>query len=436
MDDRKLPDSRLALAMKFTAMEPPRAFLVGHDQKIELKDCARIALQPDEQVTFVTESGTEYDVVRKTWGYYATPSLNRRLREFKLKTALVRSDERLYILLVEDGKENDFHAYLQDQEMEVVYWLDQALRHSGTQSQRLPDSELPDSELCTIQTPNCFLCGSTAYAFVFRYDAPPAGETLFPLTANERYYREIWQCHGCGLFVNRHQMSSADLYEGNYVDATYGADKILSTFQKIITLPPERSDNYHRVKRIVRYMAEKRTVDRRQNAEDGLPTADGRRPTVLDVGSGLCVFLQRMKEEGWECTALDPDPRTVEHAQRHIGVHAICDDFLAAPQLSAYDLITFNKVLEHVEDPITVLQKSHQHLRRGGVVYVEVPDGEAAAVEGAGREEFFIEHLWAFSLTSLISLATRAGFSVHCIERVHEPSRKYTLRAFLHSAEA
>jgi SAM-dependent methyltransferase len=143
------------------------------------------------------------------------------------------------------------------------------------------------------------------------------------------------------------------------------------------------------------------------------------------------VFLQRMKEEGWECTALDPDERAVEHARRHVGVRAIRGDFLSAPQLSLYDLITFNKVLEHVADPIAMLQKSRQHLRPGGVVYVEVPDGEAAAVEGSGREEFFIEHVCVFSLTSLRLLVTRAGFATQCIERVHEPSGKYTLRAFL-----
>jgi 2-polyprenyl-3-methyl-5-hydroxy-6-metoxy-1,4-benzoquinol methylase len=222
--------------------------------------------------------------------------------------------------------------------------------------------------------------------------------------------------------VNRHQMNLRELYQGNYINATYGADKIRAAFQKIMALPPHRSDNYQRVRRILRYMHDLRN-GRIADYESA--------PTVLDVGSGLCVFLQRMKEEGWECTALDPDPRAVEHARNHVGVRAVCGNFLNTPQLSSYDLITFNKVLEHVENPIAVLQKSRQHLRPGSVVYVEVPDGEAAMVEGAGREEFFIEHFCAFSLTSLSLLATRAGFSARCLERVREPSGKYTLRAFL-----
>ena len=134
--------------MKFTPIDPPRVFEVGQSETVRLQDCARIELLPDEQVTFVTDSGTEYDVVRKAWGYYATSSLNRRLPSFGLKAALVQSGDRLYLLLVENGKEEKFQTYLKTQGMEVVCWLDQSLSLpvaqsislSVCQSERLRDS--------------------------------------------------------------------------------------------------------------------------------------------------------------------------------------------------------------------------------------------------------------------------------------------------------
>jgi hypothetical protein len=86
--------------------------------------CADVDLAPDEQVTFISESGSEYDVVRKAWGYYATPSLNRRLPDHGLRPALVRSGEATYLLLVEQGAVSAFHAYLESQNMEVILWLD------------------------------------------------------------------------------------------------------------------------------------------------------------------------------------------------------------------------------------------------------------------------------------------------------------------------
>lgn len=112
--------------MKFEKLSPPRVFRVGNDVKFNLYDCGRVVLKPDEQVTFTTEGGGELDVARKDWGFYATASLNGRLKEFGLRTALVRNveTERYYILIVERGKESVFDAYLDQESCEVVHWLD------------------------------------------------------------------------------------------------------------------------------------------------------------------------------------------------------------------------------------------------------------------------------------------------------------------------
>jgi len=111
--------------MKVTPTDPPRVFEVGGGERIRLKDCARIHLEPDEQVTFVTESGAEYDVARKSWGFYATPSLNGRLPQFGLRGALVKSPAgRFYVFLVERGREAEFQGYLDVEQHAVICWLD------------------------------------------------------------------------------------------------------------------------------------------------------------------------------------------------------------------------------------------------------------------------------------------------------------------------
>ena len=111
--------------MKFKEVIPPRAFEVGRRDPVEITDCAQIKLAPNEQITLKTESGSEYDIVRKSWGYYATPSLNGRLRFFGLRTVLVKSPSaKFYILLVENGKEEDFQKYLKVEDLTIVCWLD------------------------------------------------------------------------------------------------------------------------------------------------------------------------------------------------------------------------------------------------------------------------------------------------------------------------
>lgn len=264
-------------------------------------------------------------------------------------------------------------------------------------------------------------CKAEHFANVFTYDAPPEGEISFSFSASQKYYREVLCCGLCGHFVSVHEMDDSSLYSGDYVNSNYGDDGIGRAFHRIISLDPTKSDNSGRVQRILEFANKHFT---------GTALAN-RSPSVLDVGSGLCVFLHRMKEAGWDCTALDPDLRAVKHAQETVGVKAVCGDFMELRDLGRFDVVTFNKVLEHVKDPVTMLAKTAEHVREGGFVYVELPDGEGAVSDGPGREEFCIDHPHVFSGASLTMLAVRAGFSVLTIERLREPSGKYTLRAFL-----
>ena len=110
--------------MRIKATNPPRVFKVGKSN-ISIRDTASVYLEVDEQVTFKTEQGAEYDVCKKSWGYYATPSINGRLRNFGYLTALVenKDTEMRYIMLVNEDSVNDFVQYLLDEELCIREWL-------------------------------------------------------------------------------------------------------------------------------------------------------------------------------------------------------------------------------------------------------------------------------------------------------------------------
>ncbi len=261
-------------------------------------------------------------------------------------------------------------------------------------------------------------CAGDGFEQVHLYESPPAGEVSFPFSASG-YRRTIERCASCGHYITRHGMDTSGLYSGSYVDSTYGdLEGIRRNFQRINSLPDANSDNTARVKRVLSF-AEQHFRDLR------------RPPCILDVGSGLCVFLHRMKAAGWDCTALDPDERACEHARSTVGVRALHADFVTGEGFGHFDVISFNKVLEHVPEPVAMLRKAARYLDAGGFVYVELPDAEGARQEGFGREEFFIEHLHVFTPVSVALLAERATFQLKVLERVREPSKKFTLRAFV-----
>lgn len=111
--------------MKLQGKTPPRRFLVGNEIKFEMKDCGELRLDPDEQITLTTPDGAEYDVARKIWGFYATPSLNSRLLSFGLRAVLVKNPiGRYFVMLVEQGKEELFDDYMRAERLELICRMD------------------------------------------------------------------------------------------------------------------------------------------------------------------------------------------------------------------------------------------------------------------------------------------------------------------------
>lgn len=372
--------------MKLAIKETPRKYAVGRDDKITIKDCGQVYLNPDEQITFLTPDSKEYDLCRKDWGFYATPSVNDRLKRFGFKTALVRNAKgQVFIMLVEEDKIELFNQYLSQEDNYLLKWLDQSSK----------------TNIC--------ICGNLELTPIHEYTSKPEGEINLSI---KEYSRTLSCCKVCGHYISQHEYNLDNLYQEQYVTSTYGTS-LQETFNKIVALKPENSDNFWRVKRIKDFI---------NKSEQKI--------SALDVGSGLCVFPYVLQQQtGWDCTALDPDIRQASHAES-IGLEAIHSGFLDAKIEKKFDLITFNKVLEHHSDPVKFLSKAHQHLQDDGIIYIELPDGEEAFKNSPLREEFFIDHYCAFSINSMAILAKKSGFIPLIVERIIEKSGKYTIYMF------
>ncbi len=112
--------------MRVELKEEPRVFNV---KGYMVKDYGKIYLEDSEMVSFKTRSGKEFDFAAKEWGFYATPSVNSRLKDEGFKTALVANENnQLYVMSVEKEKLEEFFAYLKNrQNNRVLCWLDEWL---------------------------------------------------------------------------------------------------------------------------------------------------------------------------------------------------------------------------------------------------------------------------------------------------------------------
>tara|TARA_B100000029_G_scaffold460012_1_gene490618 strand:- start:386 stop:751 length:366 start_codon:yes stop_codon:yes gene_type:complete len=112
--------------MKFYKRKIPRKFTVGLNNKIIIKDLGDVQLLPNEQITFITKNKNRYDFCRKDWGYYATPSINHRLKNEGFKTALVKnSKNKIYVMVVDKKFISKFKKYCKLEKQKVLFWLDE-----------------------------------------------------------------------------------------------------------------------------------------------------------------------------------------------------------------------------------------------------------------------------------------------------------------------
>ncbi|RDV03165.1 class I SAM-dependent methyltransferase [Undibacter mobilis] len=266
----------------------------------------------------------------------------------------------------------------------------------------------------------CPMCDGAEMHVHFVYDKQPPLEFKFDAIKDMVYRRELHRCDRCGHLLEWINADLSRLYLADYVDKVWGdRDRIKSTFDRINSLPADRSDNAGRVANIHVYLS-------RCWPEGRLKAA----PRLLDVGTGLGVFPYRMKQAGWDCVGIDVDATLIAHVRDQVGIAAEVADVATVEHLGQFDLISFNRVLEHVVDPVRLLASVDRLLKPDGLVYVELPDAEAAEIEGQEREEYLLGHMHVFSFASYALLIARAGFDLIACERLQEPSAKYTLRGF------
>lgn len=270
-----------------------------------------------------------------------------------------------------------------------------------------------------INIKTCIFCSSTSFSDLFLYEKPPEKETIYNKSIVDSYSRKISRCNNCGHMYSIHNMNLENLYTGNYNSSIYtNLEGMNKTFQKISSLDENKSDNAARCKTLDKFI------------KDFFKQNENSKIKILDIGSGLGIFPWKMAEHGYAVTGFDPDPNAIRHLEEYLKIPAICGDYLKDELKGIFDVITLNKVLEHVKDPILMLQKTLKNLSKNGLVYIELPDGEVASREGKDREEFTIDHLHVFSLQSASLLINKAGFKTLDISRLKEPSSKYTMRAF------
>lgn len=195
------------------------------------------------------------------------------------------------------------------------------------------------------------------------------------LTHKERFGFPVHfvSCSGCGLVMQEMLPTRA------FLDRFYTRDYYRGLYWGSHTAP--KGDFDRRKALAIERAAQLRT-------DVSLPSA----PTILDYGAGVGTLKPALLTHWPFATVVEVDPGTL--------------DMLLSEDTRA-DLITVVHVLEHVYDPRETLLELKRHTKKGGVVYIEVPDLHVLI-----ERDYHVAHVWYFSEETLSRLATSVGFTV------------------------
>ncbi len=139
--------------------------------------------------------------------------------------------------------------------------------------------------------------------------------------------------------------------------------------------------------------------------------------SVLEVGCGAGGILSVFNDKGCETLGLDFDKRYLDYARKK-NIKVLNGSLEMLKKNQKFDLIIMSHVLEHIVNPLDFLENLVKHLKKEGILYLEVPSLEL--VRDGGFEHDLLNywqnaHTIHFTVKSLNLLCNQVGLkSIKC----------------------
>jgi 2-polyprenyl-3-methyl-5-hydroxy-6-metoxy-1,4-benzoquinol methylase len=139
--------------------------------------------------------------------------------------------------------------------------------------------------------------------------------------------------------------------------------------------------------------------------------------TFLDIGCATGALLAYLKECGFSVTGVEISP-SAEYAvkQRGLDVKSLPLEDNSFPNES-FDTVHASHLIEHLKDPRGFLTEAHRIIKPAGCLFITTPNisGFQARLFGNRWRSAIFDHLYLFSVRTLIKLLKSTGYKVKCI---------------------
>ena len=142
--------------------------------------------------------------------------------------------------------------------------------------------------------------------------------------------------------------------------------------------------------------------------------------TLIDVGCGHGYFLGLADPQRWQRLGIEPSTDAADEARNTYNVDVFAGTLDQAPiPAQSADVITLLHVIEHVFNPLELLQQASKLLRPDGIIYIETPDIGSGFARLLGRKWWYIMrfHTHYFTVRTLTLACRKVGLEVESIIR-------------------
>lgn len=140
--------------------------------------------------------------------------------------------------------------------------------------------------------------------------------------------------------------------------------------------------------------------------------------TALDIGCGTGDFITLGKELGWNVEGIEISNKAREIAITKTKTIIKKDIFDPYFDTKKYDVITLWHVLEHLENPLLILERLKQMLSPKGIIVIAVPNFKSYDAQYYGQYWAAYDvprHLFHFSQTSIQNLANLQDMQLEAV---------------------
>ena len=137
---------------------------------------------------------------------------------------------------------------------------------------------------------------------------------------------------------------------------------------------------------------------------------------VLDIGCGQGVLLGLMRERGFETLGVELGEESARVAREERGLDVVTGDLsVLDAERESFDAIVMSHLIEHVDDPVAVLERVRDLLKPGGTALLSLPNYRCIErrIFGVNWYPWCLPvHLYHFDMRSIRRAAEMAGLKV------------------------